>query len=213
MELAVSILDIKDDIDTNKKIELLNNLNVNYLHIDVMDGIFVPKISDNFEKMQKDLINNKKLLDVHLMVNDVKFYIDKYKKLKPKYITFHYEINDDINSIINFIKANNISVGMSVKPSTDVSLLIPYLDKLDLVLIMTVEPGMGGQKFMDDMVYKINKLLELKKKSNYHFKVEVDGGINNDTIQKVKNTDIIVVGSYITHSNNYEQSIKKIMGE
>lgn len=213
MELAVSILDIKENTDANKKIELLNNLNVDYLHIDVMDGHFVPRLSDGFEKMQKDLSQNIKPLDVHLMVQDVREYINKYKQLNPKYITFHYEINDDINSIINLIKDNNINVGISVKPSTDISLLIPYLDKIDLVLIMTVAPGMGGQKFMDDMIYKISELLKIRENNNYRFKIEVDGGINIETVKKVDNVDIIVVGSYITRSDNYEESIKKIMGE
>lgn len=211
MELSVSILGIKED--TNKKIKELNRLNVDYLHIDVMDGKFVPNKNNDFEKLQNDLDGNKKELDVHLMVQNVREYINKYKTLNPKYITFHYEVNDNINSIIKEIKDNNISVGISIKPSTDVALLLPYLEKVDLVLIMTVEPGFGGQKFMENMDYKIQDLIELRNKNNYKFKIEVDGGINDETIKKVSDVDIVVVGSYITSSNDYKGKIKNIIGE
>ncbi len=211
MELSVSILGIKED--TNKKIKELNKLNVDYLHIDVMDGKFVPNKNNDFNKLQNDLDGNKKELDVHLMVEDAKEYIKKYKTLNPKYITFHYEGNDNIDSIINEIKVNNIGVGISIKPSTDVALLIPYLEKIDLVLIMTVEPGFGGQKFMENMDYKIKDLIHLRNKNNYKFKIEVDGGINAETIEKVNDVDIVVVGSYITSSNDYKGKIKNIIGE
>ena len=211
MELSVSILGIKKDI--NNKIKELNKLNVDYLHIDVMDGKFVPNKNNDFEKLQNDLYGNKKELDVHLMTQNVKEYIKKYKALNPKYITFHYEVNDNIDSIIKEIKDNNIGVGISVKPSTDIALILPYLDKVDLVLIMTVEPGFGGQKFMDNMDYKIKDLLELRSENNYKFKIEVDGGINNKTIKNVSDVDIVVVGSYITSSNDYKSKIKNIIGE
>ena len=131
--------------------------------------------------------------------------IDKYAKLNPLFITFHYEINDSIIDVINYIKKFNIKVGLSIKPSTKVEQIIPYLPYLDLVLVMSVEPGAGGQTFIMDTVDKIKKLKELK--GNYL--IEVDGGINDNTINLVSDADIIVVGSYIT-SGNYEERIKKL---
>ena len=210
MELSVSILGIKNE--TKEKINELNKLKVDYLHIDVMDGKFVPNKNNDYELLNESLKENKKNLDVHLMVEDVYEYVIKYKELNPSYITFHYEINDNINRIIKLIKDNNIKVGISIKPSTDVALLIPYLDKIDLVLIMTVEPGFGGQKFID-MSEKIKDLIQLRKNYNYSFKIEVDGGINNETIKQVEDVDIIVVGSFITSSNDYENQINKLIGD
>ena len=211
MELSVSVLGIKENVP--KKIDELNKLNVDYLHIDVMDGKFVANKTDKFEIIKDNLKNNKKKLDVHLMVEDVVTYINKYKSLDPEYITIHYEICENIDGIIKLIKDNNIKVGISIKPSTDVALLLPYLDKIDLVLVMTVEPGKGGQKFMKNMDYKLKDLIDMRRNSKLSYKIEVDGGINDETIKYVSDVDIVVVGSYITSSNNYKAKIKTIKGE
>lgn len=205
MEISVSILGIKDKLKEN--INKLNKLNIDYIHLDIMDGKFVSNINDDYELLKSSLIDNKKKLDIHLMVENIAYYIEKYKSLNPTFITFHYELGN-IKSIIKLIKDNNIGVGISIKPSTDVLLLLPYLDSVDLVLVMTVEPGKGGQTFMD-MSEKIKDLQEIKEKYNYNFKIEVDGGINNETIKKV-NADIAVVGSYITSSNDYKERIEKL---
>lgn len=211
MELSVSILGIKKNL--KEKITELNKLNVDYLHLDIMDGKFVENVHDDYELLEKSLIDNKKKLDIHLMVKDVTDYIQKYKKLNPYFITFHYEVFENIDRIINLIKDNNIKVGISIKPLTDVSLLIPYLDKVDLVLVMTVEPGKGGQKLIEKTLEKIDDLIYLREKNNYHFKIEVDGGINDETIKKVYKSDISVVGSFITSSDNYEERINKLKHE
>ena len=195
MKISASFLTI-DNIDN---VDKLADCDIDYLHLDIMDGIFVNN------KNEVTNISNKKPLDVHLMVNDVYKYIDKYAKLNPLFITFHYEINDSIIDVINYIKKFNIKVGLSIKPSTKVEEIIPYLPYLDLVLVMSVEPGAGGQTFIMDTVDKIKKLKELK--GNYL--IEVDGGINDNTINLVSDADIIVVGSYIT-SGNYEERIKKL---
>ena len=196
MEISISILGIKNN--TSKQIEKLNEVDVNYLHIDVMDGKFVPNTTSKYEIVKENLIPSNKKFDVHLMVEDVRYYVDKFKELNPEYITFHY------------IKANNIKVGIAVKPSTDVALILPYLDLVDLVLIMTVEPGLGGQKFLYKMKEKINDLIEIRDSAHFNFKIEVDGGINVDTIEDVKNVDMAVVGSYITSSTNYKSKVKKL---
>ncbi len=202
MKISASFLSIKDNIKEN--IVKLTNNDIDYLHLDIMDGKFVANKTWNILEI-KNLINYHKPLDVHLMVKDVYKYIDDFKQLHPTYITVHYEVLDDVMAVINYIKKSNIKVGLSIKPNTDISLIIPYLKYIDLVLIMSVEPGLGGQKFIINSVDKIKKLKELKG----DFLIEVDGGINDSTINLVKDADIVVVGSYIT-SGNYEERIKKL---
>ena len=137
------------------------------------------------------------------MVDEYILDIKKYAKDKNVPIM----MDDGIKFLINYIKKQNIKVGISIKPKTDVNFILPYLKYIDLVLVMTVEPGFGGQKFIEDVIPKVNKLNELKKENN--FIIEVDGGINNDTISKV-NSDIYVVGSYITNSHDYQKQIDSL---
>ena len=195
MKISASFLTI-DNIDNVNKLVACD---IDYLHLDIMDGVFV----DN--KNEVVSVANKKPLDIHLMVSDVYKYIDIYKKLNPLFITFHYEAVTDVLEAINYIKKFNIKVGLSIKPTTKVEEIIPYLPYLDLVLVMSVEPGYGGQSFIMDTVDKIKKLKELK--GNYL--IEVDGGINDNTINLVSDADIVVVGSYIT-SGDYSERIKKL---
>ncbi len=202
MKISASFLSIKDNLKEN--IDLLTKCDIDYLHLDIMDGIFVKNKTWDISEI-KNLINYNKPLDVHLMVSDVYKYVDEYKDLNPEFITFHYEVDLDIMDIINYIKKYNIKVGLSIKPNTKVDEIIPYLPYLDLILVMSVEPGEGGQKFIIDSVNKIKKLKELKG----DYLIEVDGGINDSTISLVKDVDIAVIGSYIT-SGNYEEKIKSI---
>ena len=206
MKIAASYLSIKDNLKEN--IDKLANCDIDYLHLDIMDGKFVENKTLEFEELKK-VISNKKPLDVHLMVEDVKSYIDLYKALNPYFITFHYEINYDIMSLVMYLKENNIKVGLSINPDTLVESIIPYLPFIDMVLVMSVIPGKGGQKFIDESIQKINKLIELRDNYDYNYLIEVDGGINNETIDLVKNVDIAVIGSYITNGD-YEQQIKNI---
>ena len=202
MKISASFLSIKDNLKEN--IDLLTKCDIDYLHLDIMDGIFVKNKTWDISEI-KNLINYNKPLDVHLMVSDVYKYVDEYKDLNPEFITFHYEVDLDIMDIINYIKKYNIKVGLSIKPNTKVDEIVPYLPYLDLILVMSVEPGEGGQKFIIDSVDKIKKLKELKG----DYLIEVDGGINDSTISLVKDVDIAVIGSYIT-SGNYEEKIKSI---
>lgn len=198
--IAVSILGIKDNLE---KIHEVENSSAEYIHLDIMDGKFVSNETD----MRR--IYNKKL-DVHLMVSDVKEYINKYKLLNPEYITFHYEAVDNPKEIINYIHSLNIKVGISISPNTNVDVLLPYLDSIELILIMSVIPGEGGQKFIESSKDKIDKLYDLRKNKSYNYIIEVDGGINNETINLVSNADMFVIGSYITKSSNYEETIQNI---
>ena len=210
MKLSISYLSIKEDL--KNKLNLLNNTTTNFIHVDIMDGNFVNnKTMDDLKQIEllKEL---NKPLDVHLMVEDVDKYIDIYKVLKPTYITFHIELDNIINILetIKKIKELGIKVGISLNPNTSIDSLKPYLEFIDLVLVMSVVPGMGGQTFIENTFTKLRELNDLKEK--YNFRVEVDGGVNNILIPKLKeyNVDIVVVGSYITNSNNYQEKINEL---
>lgn len=204
--LSVSILGIKENIKEN--IKKIDKLNIDYFHIDVMDGIFVPNKTMEYSEIKTYLENQKTKLDVHLMVKEIKKYIDEYSNLQPEYITFHYEATNEPIKIINYIKEKNIKAGLSIKPNTKVEEIKHLLKEVDLVLIMSVEPGFGGQTFIESSTKKIEELSNLRKINKYNYQIEVDGGINKETKEKVKNADILVVGSYIT-KNNYEEKIKE----
>lgn len=201
MKISASILSIKDNIKEN--ISKLTKTDIDYIHLDIMDGKFVSNITYSIDEV-KEIINYDKKLDVHLMVEDIKKYVDDFKCLNPEFITFHYETNYDIMSLISYIKSLNIKVGISIKPETDVRVLDKYLSFIDLVLVMSVTPGAGGQKFMESSIDKIKYLKD--KKGNYL--ISVDGGINDETI-KLVDSDIVVAGSFITNGD-YEENIKKL---
>ncbi|MDD2434953.1 MAG: ribulose-phosphate 3-epimerase [Bacilli bacterium] len=209
MKISASFLSIKDNLKEN--ILILDQSNIDYLHLDIMDGIFVHNTTWDIDTIKDLLINTKKPKDVHLMVSDVKKYIDDFSTLNPEYITIHFEAVSDIESTINYIKSKNIKVGLSIKPMTDIVSLIPFLSLIDLVLIMSVEPGEGGQNFIEDTSYKIDILKQLRDENNYYnYVIEVDGGINDETIKLCSNVDIAVVGSYITNSDDYNEQINKL---
>ena len=205
MKLAISIL--TSNYDTKTTIDNINKTNADLFHIDVMDGIFTNKCFDPFEYLKYC----NKPLNVHLMVNNPFEYISKYKLLNPEYIIFHSEVDDDIDSLIDYVKENNIKVGLALKPSTSIKSILEYIDKLDEILIMTVEIGEGGQKLLDYTLHKVKELIKLRDSRGLNFEIGVDGGINNETIKKVLNTNIITVGSYITKSDNYQERINNLL--
>ena len=197
MKIAGSFLKIQDNINKIKELEKCTD----QIHFDIMDGLF----TENKTKI-KD-IQIKKDIDIHLMVLDIKSYVDKVLKYNPKYITFHLEATDNIIENIDYIKEKNVKVGIAINPDTDIEKIYKYLNKIDLVLLMSVPPGKGGQKFID-ISQKLNKVYNYRKENNLSFIIEVDGGINNETIKKVEKADIVVCGSFITDSTNYENQVK-----
>lgn len=214
VEVSASIL----NVENKNAIQTLYNLEtagIDYFHIDVMDGKFVKNNTSNKMIEYCEYLNNisNMPLDVHLMVEDVENYIKSFLVFDPNIITIHLEAGKDKQEVlkwINFIKQNNVKVGISIKPNTNINILNKYLPYIDLVLVMSVEPGRGGQKFIEKSINRIEYLKDLKEKNNYNYLIEVDGGINNETISMVKNADIKVVGSYITNSDNYEEQINKL---
>lgn len=202
MKIATSILNMKKE---TKYLKELENTTTDYLHLDIMDGKFVTNTSElyDFIKQNEPI---QKPLDVHLMVEDVKSYIEKYSKLYPEYITIHYEIKEDLEEAIDYIKSKNCKVGLSIKPNTPIDAIMPYINKIDLLLIMSVEPGYGGQSYID-ISDKLKQARQLQ--NDYDFIIEVDGGINDTNISSI-DTDIAVVGSYITSSEHYQEQINKL---
>lgn len=207
LKISASFLNIKDPIC--EEVTKLSNLDIDYIHLDVMDGIFVENKTYTYEEFYNIVKFSNKPKDVHLMVSDVKKYIDEFSKMNPAFITFHYEAVSEVSSVINYIKKLGVKVGMSIKPSTDVKEIAEYLNYIDLILVMSVEPGQGGQVFIEDSIKKIDQLYYLREKNNYKYLIEVDGGINDITIKKCNKADIAVVGSFIT-KQDYKIAIEKL---
>lgn len=208
MKISTSILSVENDY-IKDAIDKLNNTNTDYIHLDIMDGIFVPNENWSYEFLKERLVDNKKPLDVHLMVSDVKKYIDLFSNFNPVFITFHYEAISEVGSVINYIKSKNIKVGLAIKPATDVSEIVDYLPYVDLALVMSVEPGKGGQTFIENSVNKIEDLYKIRENQGYNYLIEVDGGINSETIKECSKVDIAVAGKYVT-SNDYQDSLNNL---
>ena len=206
MEISVSILNSEDK---KKIIKELNNSTINYYHLDIMDGNFVSQKALSLEEISEIIPISNKELDVHLMVSNPTKYIEYLGKIKlVTYITIHLEIDKEILNLIKKIKSYHKKVGISIKPNTDINLLKPYLKYIDLILVMTVEPGLVGQAFLENSPRRLHQIKQLI--TGYDIQLEVDGGINNQTIKLVQEADIAVVGSYITTSDNPIMQISKL---
>ncbi|MBQ1495924.1 MAG: ribulose-phosphate 3-epimerase [Bacilli bacterium] len=201
MKVSVSILKEKDNL--KDAFNRLEKSKTNYIHLDIMDGSF----TNNKSFTINDVIDLKtsKELDVHIMSKNLDKEINDAVKLKPSIITFHYEATKDILKYIKLIKDNNIKVGLAINPKTRVWKIRKYLKYIDLVLVMSVNPGMGGQDFIKSSIRKVKKL----SKKKYNYLVSIDGGINAKTINYVKNyIDIAVSGSYILDSDDIDKKIE-----
>ena len=192
-KVSVSVLSSKNlESDLIK----LNSLpSVDYIHIDVMDGKFVRNKNNPFKTLYKMSNVLTKRLDVHLMVKNPLKDINYYAALNTEYITVHSEL-EKVDKYLDLIKEYGIKCGLAVNPETDISLIMPYLSKVDLILIMSVHPGKGGQEFIDDTTKKILKLKKILVSKRLNVKIEVDGGVNDKTISRAYFADILVSGSY-----------------
>ena len=209
MEISVSYLSSK--YSKEQTIRLIEETTAHYIHVDLMDGGFVPSKNFTMPEVLDLLKDHQKPIDVHLMVFDPIIYIDELAKLQPEYITFHVEATKDIVKTIEMIRGYGIQVGLSIKPNTDLYELMPYLALIDLVLIMSVEPGRGGQEFIPSSVSRLQELLQIRKENHLSFKIEMDGGINKDTIGLVSNLDIAVSGSFVCTSDDYQARIDELI--
>ena len=207
MQIATSILNSNNRVESVSK---LNRTNTSYIHIDVMDGKFVPDTQFNkFNEINAINMVSKYPLDIHLMVESPIEYICQLNNMKIEFITFHIEVEKDINKLIDAIKEKGYKVGIAIKPNTKINKLEPYLDKIDMILVMSVEPGKGGQTFISTTTTRIEEVRKLMKDKN--ILIEVDGGINDKTIIKIQDANIAVVGSYIINSDNYYTQIDKLL--
>ncbi|MDD4187683.1 MAG: ribulose-phosphate 3-epimerase [Bacilli bacterium] len=204
--MKISVSFIKSKYNEKETIKLIDKTDADYLHVDIMDGKFVEQKNYSFKEIKRLVKYSTKKLDVHLMCENPSKYIKDYALLNTQYLTFHFEAVKNPNEIINEIHSYGIKCGISIKPSTLVESLKPYINNIEQVLVMSVEPGKGGQEFMSDIAFKIDQLQEM----NSNFIVSVDGGINNETINHVKNADMVVSGSYVCLSDNYQEKIDNL---
>lgn len=216
IEVSTSILNVKkgEEAETFFKLEAAKT---DYFHIDVMDGEFVEK--DTYQKMLEYASYIKRIsnlpLDVHLMVKNIPNAINDFLSVEPNIITFHLEAcknKDEVYEFINLIKENNCKVGISVKPDTKIEEIYEFLPYIHMCLIMTVEPGKGGQTFLGDMTNKIKKLKEYIDNQNIEIDIEVDGGINLKTNKEVTDAgaNILVAGTAILMANDYKIIIDEL---
>lgn len=204
MKVAVSIL--SSNYSEEETIEKINKTDAEYIHVDVMDGHFVDNVT-NFEYLNE----SEKPLDVHLMVSRPFEYISKYSQFnKTDAIVIHAELEDNLNDLLDYIKSLGLKCGLAISPETSLDALEPYYEKIDEVLVMTVKPGYGGQAMIESVLDKIEELFHIRKEKNLNFRIVVDGGVNGDTINKVGLADIVVSGSFICKSENYQSRINKL---
>lgn len=216
MEVSASILSVKKEncIQTFYNLETSG---IDYFHIDVMDGEFVKnnttKIMTEYTEYLNTITNIP--LDVHLMVKDVMAYVKSYLVFEPRSITMHYEAvssEEELLNWIQYIKEQNCKVGISVKPNTNVEEIYKFLPYIHTVLVMTVEPGEGGQKLIPETIEKVKKLKKYLQENNLEVEIEADGGINEDNAKVLKDAgcDIIVAGTSIVSSNDYKETVRKL---
>ena len=181
------------------------------LHIDVMDGHFVDNISIGPVVVEK--INTKLPLDIHLMIDNPEKYVEKFAKVNPEIITFHFEAANNPKKIIDLIK-KHCKAGISIKPATSLDKIKNFIENVDIVLIMTVNPGFGGQEFISDMIPKIKELRQFIKNNNLDIDIQVDGGINKETAKLAleAGANILVAGSYIFKADNRKEAIESLKG-
>jgi len=204
-----------DFLNLGEEIKKIKEAGAKFLHFDVMDGHFVNNISFGLPVLKEISKEHLLINDVHLMIdNPIKFYKEFYES-GADYLTVHIEVIkefEDFLTIYNYAKENNKKIGVSIKPKTDFELILKYLEYVDLVLVMSVEPGFGGQSFIETSLDTIKKLANIKKEKGYNYIIEVDGGINKETSLKCidSGVDSLVAGSFIFKSKDYKKSVEEL---
>lgn len=202
MKLSVSYLSVKKK-DIPDMISKLDMTNTDFIHVDVMDGKYVSNKANLFNFVESISKFTRKRLDIHFMVDKPLKMIDDYASLNAYCMTFHVDINNNLDEVIGKTKSYGIKVGLALNPDQDIDIIKPYLDKIDLILIMSVKPGLPGQKFIPEVIPKIEKLRKMIKEEKRDILLSVDGGVNLDNKKELHDVDILVSGSFITNSPDY----------
>ena len=210
-EISVSILDC-DFNNIEQEINKINNSSSDYIHIDIMDGKFVPNIAFDNITIEKVNLNSKKKLDYHLMVNDPNDYILKCVKNNANIISVHNEENDNVLNHLISIKKLGCRAGLAINPSTKINQVSNLFKHIDILLLMSVQPGKGGQKFLDTTFKKVEESKKIIDEMNYEIDIEIDGGIDNKVSKKLFNlgSKILVSGSYIIKNQNIASAISNL---
>ena len=201
-----------DFANLQKDIELVNNSAADWFHIDIMDGVFVPNISFGFPVLEAIKKHAKKTLDIHLMIAQPERYFEEFKKHGADILTIHFEACTHLHRSIQYIKQLGMKAGVALNPHTPVTIIEDVAHDIDLLLIMSVNPGYGGQKFIEHSYRKIEQAQELKTKNNYNFVIEVDGGVNADNAPLLikAGANALVAGSFVFNSQNPLDTISKL---
>ncbi len=209
MKVSLSILTVDYYNIENSIKDIIDDLD--YIHMDVMDGEFVPNISFGYSFIGA---LNKKIdttIDTHLMIMHPENYIEQFVKAGSDYITFHVEADCNVMKTIDLIHSYGVKAGISIKPKTNVEDILEYLPYVDMVLVMSVEPGFGGQSFMPISIDKCKKLKELRMENNYNYLINIDGGINDKTAPLISNyVDLAVSGSFVCNNSNPHEALLKL---
>jgi ribulose-phosphate 3-epimerase len=211
IKVAPSILSA-DFANIQSEVEMLNESEADWIHVDIMDGVFVPNLSFGIPVTAAIHKHAKKPLDVHLMIVKPENYVPQFIRAGAQFISVHYEACDHLHRNIQQIKTEGARAGVALNPHTPVYLLREIINDLDLVCIMSVNPGFGGQKFIENACNKIKDLKELRESKNAEFLIEVDGGVNDETAPLLKNSgaDVLVAGSHVFKSNDPRHTIQSL---
>ena len=203
-----------DFTNLDLEIQMINKSQADYLHLDVMDGVFVPNLTFGWPIISQIKAKCQKPLDVHLMIVQPERYLDAFIDAGADILTVHYEASTHLHRSIHAIKERGIKAGVSLNPHNPVSLLDDILNDVDLVLIMSVNPGFGGQKFIQNTIKKLQQLDEIRRSRNLTFDIEVDGGVSTENAEEILNAgaDILVAGNAVFKSDNPIQTIQKLKG-
>jgi len=204
-----------DFANIQRDVEMINNSSADWFHVDVMDGVFVPNISFGFPVVEAIKKHATKPLDVHLMIVNPDQYIETFKKAGADLLTVHYEACTHLHRTIQVIKANGMKAGVALNPHTPVSVLEDVIEELDLVLIMSVNPGFGGQKFIQNTYKKVEALKTLITKNNSSALIEIDGGVDLNNYKKLLDVgaDVLVAGNTVFSSQNPKATIEVLKGK